>query len=251
MDRERAVINLSGSLTFEAAVLLERIFTKQSKSFREILFSCHEVERINGTALTVLRSALRHPDKNGIVLTVVTGPETHSALEKSLNLENGFTINIESLPVQTEQHSISAPAENVPQNNVAPGDCVLIITRGIASISRLGVPFERLEIPVVKTQNFKEAPEIIATNNPRFVIIDIELEHCPLLLDINKIRRFSMPKLPPVMVIGPPHLGELIKEALALPLRKYLTKPCTDREYVNCLQTMLTGESVEKDSTQG
>lgn len=244
IDGDRATIALSGALNFESAMLLEKLFTKQSKPFREILFSCHNLEQVNNTALTVLRTALRHCDKSGVKLLVVTGPLISETLEKNLTLEHGYFVSLsgkpsqpvsESLPVSVRATVLSQPGSepiSIPEG-------IVILTRGVAELNRLTNPLTRLEIPVWKTQNFKEAPEMIAAHNPRFVIIDIDIEHCPLLIEINRIRKYSLMRIPPVMVIGPPHLGELIREALALPVKTYLIKPCTDREYVNALQGML------------
>lgn len=242
LEKERATVTLSGWLNFESAILLEKLFTKQSKTFKEILFSCHDVDHINGTALTVLRSALRQCDKSGIVLTVLTGSETLVIFEKNLVLENGYHVNLQSIPVLADSPAAlpKTPPPTSPETPDIVVDGIVVISRGISQLNRLAQPLERFSLVSWKTQSFKEAPELIATNNPRFVVIEVELEHCPSLIDINRIRRYSLSRIPPAMVIGPLHLGELIKEALAVPVKIYLPKPCTDREYINGLQAMLT-----------
>lgn len=250
-DGDRATIALSGALTFESATLLEKLFTKQNKSIREILFSCHDIEQVNNTALTVLRAALRHCDKSGVNLTIITGQAISASLEKNLPLEHGYFSSISGIPVQTASESSPAAACNetssksVSVQTVAP-EGVVILSRGAVDLNRLANPLLRMEIPTWKTTNFKEAPDLIATHNPRFIVMDIELEHCPQLLELNRIRKYALSRVPPAMVIGPPHLGELIREALALPVKMYLIKPCTDREYATGLQAMLKEKYTSK-----
>ena len=238
IDKEKAAVTLRGSLNFDTAVLMERIFTKQFANCKDILFSCHELQEINGPAMTVLRTAIRLCDRNGITVTIITGVETAETVEKHLTLQNGFLVNIDSNESEGEKVS-SDPIHS--QERTYP-DGAIIAARGNATLNRLATPLDRVDVFSWKTQNFKELPDLIINQNPRFVVIEVEIEHCPSLVEINRIKKLKPDHMPPALVIGPPHLGELIREALALPVKIYKIKPCTDREYAKSIHAMLSEE---------
>ncbi|MBN2327451.1 MAG: hypothetical protein JXR73_09880 [Candidatus Omnitrophica bacterium] len=233
-----AVITLSGELNFESAVFLERIFSKSGKPQQEILFSCHEVKQVNNTALTVLRSVIRQCDKSGVMITIIAGSTMAESLGKNIGIKNGCLANIDAPPLQTKRslkRELEAEAANGSHG-------VVLLARGAVGLNRLSAPMIRLGIPSWKTQNFREAANLIAFNKPLFVIVDVEIEQCPMLLELNRLEEYELEKLPPIMVIGPPHLSELIRTALKPPVKVYISKPYTDRDYMNGLKAMINQE---------
>ncbi|MGC9327437.1 MAG: hypothetical protein ACP5I1_07365, partial [Candidatus Hinthialibacter sp.] len=90
-----AVITLSDELNFESSVFLERIFSKYNQPHQEILFSCHKIQQVNNTALTVLRSAIRQCDKNGVMVTIIAGSAMSDSLGKNIELKHGCLANID------------------------------------------------------------------------------------------------------------------------------------------------------------
>jgi len=245
-DGKKAVFNFSGPLQIETVSLLDRILKRLNYPFNDIIISFNNVLRINKTALTMLRTSLRRYDLTGVVLTIITSNKETRIIEKGLDLKNGFIVNTADHPEpkKPENDKISEDIEIIESEHERPlveteFEKVLLIAQSLSVLHRLSKPFERLDIETMKTQSFREAAELIAYNPTRLVVIDFDLEHSSSLIDINSVRRMQLSKVPPALVIGPQHIGDLVKAALSLPVKIYLSKPSTDRDYTQALQSIL------------
>jgi ActR/RegA family two-component response regulator len=250
---ERCVFNITGDLTLESSALLQTLFTQQRRKCKEMLVSCYELAGIATTAGTVFRAVLNQCDKDGVVITLISGG-MGSPCE---NLNNSVTLSNGLIFPQDDVYNLPA-GKNIgasKQNEHTPGaiqsqkksgftsapkmDRVLIVSRGQTTLNRLGMFFDKYCIEVLRTKNFVQAMDITLAEHPLFVVVDIDLENCESLIILNKIKEFNPKLKTPLLILGPNNIYELVKAASFLPVGIYLTKPYTERDYANAIQNII------------
>jgi len=235
--KNQGVLAFTGPLTIEAASLVEKIIS-QANGITELLLACHQIDQIQRTAFTVLLSSLQTYEKKGIALTVVTGPVSTAYFQRSPVLPGSFIFPV----FATEPAGpVVDPLKNGIAHKAAAGSQgILLIARGQTTLNRLEKPLRNQEMPVWKLQGFGNALKLIAAGQARFLVVDIDVESCGTIVQLNELKNTPLDPLPPVLAIGPGYLAALVKEALYLPVRVYLSKPTTEHEYANAIQTMLS-----------
>lgn len=235
--KHQGVLAYTGPLTLETASLTDKIMS-QAAGVTELLVSCHQIDQIQRTAFTVFLSSLQAFEKKGITLTVVTGPVSSAYFQKSLALPGSYICYV------SETGAGAPPAESAPDGPASqPGSAksgILLVARSLTTLNRLEKPVKNQDMPVWKLQGFGSAVKLIASERVRFMVVDIDLESCGTIVQLNQLKNAPLDPVPPVLAIGPGYLAALVKEALFLPVRIYLNKPTTEREYAAAMQTMLT-----------
>jgi ActR/RegA family two-component response regulator/ABC-type transporter Mla MlaB component len=249
---ERSVFHLSGQLTLEAAALLQTLFTQQKKRVSEFLLSCYEVEDVATTAGTLFRSTLQECDQEGISITMIGGDQQSpcESINKSLVLKNGLLFTMgetyslpagqstkaKETPAVTSNRKSDSEAKPSPE---AKRDSVVLVAKGQSILNRLAMPFAKMDLQVFQTQKYLEAVDFIIAESPLFLVVDVDMDTCENLVMLNKIKEYKISHKPSLMVLGPNHIYGLVKEAMILPVAIYLTKPFTDRDYVNGITTII------------
>ena len=264
---DRAIFNITGQFTIEASALLQTLFTQQKKQVKEILVACHQLEEIATTAGTVFRTALQQCGKEGIVVTLLTGNSESACknLNKNMVLMNGIVYTLGDsydCPANDFNHTIQPVAQgkdSKPSVNSIPAkisadaakDSVMVVSRGQTTLNRLVLPFEEYDISVRPLKNYIEAVDNLMFSTPLFIVADIDLENCNLLLHLNKTRDFKIPRKPPLLILGPNYICDLIKAALDLPVGVYLTKPYTDRDYRSAISQIIQKFGIKISAAKG
>lgn len=263
----RSIFCISGQFSLEASALLQTIFSQQKKRVKEILVDCHQLDEIATTAGTVFRTALNQCGKEGIIVTLLTGNDESACknLNKTIVLTNGiihtqgemyecpsnnYIREVESASQTKERRSTHNPAP-IKASPEASKDYVMVISRAQTTLNRLVLPFEEYDISVRQVKSFTEAVDMIMFESPLFVVADIDLENCSLLLHLNKTKDFKLPRKPPLLIIGPNYIYDLIKAALDLPVGVYLPKPNTDRDYRNAISQIIQKTGIKLSAAKG
>ncbi len=235
--KHQGVLTYSGPLTIETVSLTEKIMS-QAAGVTELLVSCQQIDQIQRTAFTVFLSSLQGFEKKGISLTVITGPISSAYFQKSLALPGSMICHVSATGIP------ASPAESVLNGSTGPAggakSGILLVARSLTTLNRLEKPLKNLDMPVWKLQGFTSAVKLLASERVMFVVVDIDLESCGTIVQLNQLKNAPLDPVPPVLAIGPGYLAALVKEALFLPVRLYLNKPITEREYANAVQTLLT-----------
>ncbi|MBD3265582.1 hypothetical protein GF373_02845, partial [bacterium] len=242
---DRSIYHVAGKLTLEAAALLQTLFIQPKRPVKEILLSCYELEHIAGTASTLLRSALLRCDQEGIVITILSGNEYSpcAKFNQNLILSNGCLFPLgqqfslpENASESIEVPSLTDPIPTAPvdeEANIHPQVAqtephrILLIAKNRSTLSRLAMPFKNFDFDIVQATKIPDALESMKAGTLTFIILDFDIEQSSLILGLNKCKQFNQATQPPLLVLGPKHLADLVKEALVLPVTTYLNKPFT------------------------
>lgn len=255
---EQAIFNLSGHLTLEVAALFQTLMIQQQKRVKDIVVACHELEEIAATASTIFRSMLHRWDQEGGRMIWFTGSDQSccQALNRSVELRNGLVhqagdryastpVVPQTSPETSAKAETPAPPTPTPfhpvkvQPLLSTKKKVVLIARGQSVLNRMAIPFDKYGMEVMAHVHFMDAIDRIEEEKPLFVVIDVELDQCNMLVELNRLRGMKPGELPPLLIFGPSQVGDLVKAAIQIPIHSYHGKPYTDRDYHQAIQGMM------------
>ncbi|MBI1386907.1 MAG: hypothetical protein GC154_00480 [bacterium] len=250
---EYGVIRVIGRLDLESGALLQSVLRNHGSSMRELLITLHNVESMAATVVTLIRSALQQMERNGVDVTCIIGKKTFSAQnnvsplllnhERMAAVHAQFELDDLSEPSRGEPaNEFDSPPGSKPQQNQSPGletlepdepaemGPALIAAGNLSRIHRLIAPLQALQLRYEALTKVQDAGYYIIKQRSSFLIIDFEAEECEDLVKFNQSYDESrIRRAPFIIVIGPPYLEPLVREALVAPIKIYLEKPVSDR----------------------
>ncbi|MEW6238508.1 MAG: PilZ domain-containing protein [Candidatus Omnitrophota bacterium] len=255
---DKGAISLSGKINLETSALLQKIVNLEAKKRKEIILSCRDVREAFTAAITVFRTAVLTIAKSGADLTFINSghAETAEKIGKTIEFEAGRCLNPQeryaiaprdpieilkskqSLQPSGEKSQSAKPtpssSKETPCKEAAP--CALIVGKIPSAARRLAAPLERMNVPLRIVHREEEIVNAILQTNPVFIILDIDIETNHYVYLLNQIVKHEIPSLPPVCIVGPAILEKLVKEAIKLPLKFYMNKPFSERDYTLSLK---------------
>lgn len=261
---DMGIIRVSGRLNIESGALIQSVLKSHAQKLREMIISFHEVESMATTVLTILRAALQQCERDGVDVTCILGESTFSAQEsvsplllnpaRQFNMSDELdlstpshfeTTSTEDQKLQSsddfesfsgafaqEEEKVSSILDFGPQSAKGP---VLIAARNLSAIHRLLQPLQDKKFQVETLTRIEDATISLPQKPWSLFIIDFDLDHCD---DVAKFAMADLPEMasaPWLIVIGPEKIEPLVRAAIKLPIKEYLEKPLSDREYQKVL----------------
>ncbi|MDP8245391.1 MAG: hypothetical protein P9L94_15005 [Candidatus Hinthialibacter antarcticus] len=251
------LVRVMGRLDIESGALIQSVLKTHSKKMKELIVSLHEVTSMATTVLTILRASLQECENDGVDVTCLVGENTFSAQESVspllLNTSRQFDateeLDLSMEPPESDgSHGDSQVVDEdsfgvafgqktetvKPIQDLEPKSAhgpALVAARNLSAIHRLLLPLQDHGFKTETLTRIEDANIYLPQKPWSLFILDFELDHCD---DLAKFAEKELPELesaPWLIVIGPEKVEPLVRAALKLPVKEYLTKPVSDREF--------------------
>ncbi len=259
------LIRVTGRLDIESGALVQSILKTHSNNLNELVISLHEVSSMSTTVLTIIRSSLQQCEQNGVDVTCIIGENTFSAQEsvspmllnttRQLDLSEQLELSVPAEPsITADNDKAHAPHEDdltesfsqhksveTSTSNLEPTTSTgpaLVAARNLSAIHRLLQPLKEQGFETETLTRIEDLNVYLPQKPWSLLIIDFELDHCD---DLAKFAIEELPQLdsaPWVIVIGPEKVEPLVRAALKLPVREYMTKPVSDRDFLSVMSRL-------------
>lgn len=257
---EYGLVRVMGRLDIESGALIQSVLKTHSKNIKELLVSLHEVSGMATTVLTILRASLHQCERDGVDVTCIVGEHTFSAQEsvsplllnpaRQFNADEKIDLAVAVMTATDTTESIGGDLieaeeplaaafgqepENVdsiqtlePQSACGPA---LVAARNLSTIHRLLQPLQGHGFKTETLTRIEDANIYLPQQPWSLFIIDFDLDHCDDLAKFAEEELTELSSAPWLIVIGPDKIEPLVRAAFKLPIKEYLTKPVSDREF--------------------
>lgn len=251
LTKKVAVIVLEGDINLETSTLTQSLANNFRRQVSDFVFSLENVQSFAGAAGAVIKSVIKSCGSGGWIATVIYGSHYEKAkqLVDELKGDGIFSFNTSDI-YQTKPSPYSKsseketnttslyPAEKVDSN---PNKDVrfLVVAPKVSMQKNLSRFIGEQGGKVIAVSLMHEALNKILEYEHHYVVLDIDLEEVNILLMLNQLIAKNLSHFPELIILGPKHIGELVKAALKLPVHTYLSKPYLDRDYHFAIETIM------------
>lgn len=240
------MVKLAGIVGIEAAALLQSIL-KQDIEVDSLIIFATEIESMAPTSLTILRTTLQQCEKQGVIVYCIhSGTLSKSGMAILLHKERCIT-NRDTLEIDPELSIAKTQSEKGYRPRVQADTC-LVVSESQEASKRLHGVMKRKMDTVNFVNGFHDLILTILESPPSLILIDLEWNNCSDILELNKLSEQENSVHPPVVILAPTPLENLIEAALSYPFQSFLGKPYHANDLNTILDEILAPDSAGDDS---